>query len=430
VIERRRVIEGRLVVEPKRKRPANRKRFTAQNVLKLPRKGKQYLTWDEGTDAARGLAILTSPTGTKSYRCVFYFPGSAKPYWMHLGRVGEMSLAKARARTREARWRAREGEDPRADASVHSDSFRAAVESFTRHESVGRRLNRSAQQSQSVVFFNCPQWLNRPIATIRSREIEHLLWTIRDGDGDRKARPYVANRLYSHLKGFFAWCARPGGPLKASPMTGMARPWSGAKPRSREWFKNAAGDDAIKVLWQTADKMGGTEGKYLKMMILTGKRKTALASMRWDEIDQTWFWNAPPSQIKNKRLHGIPLPSLAQRVIGPRQASGLVFAGANGAPFNPETMVTQIRSDSGIADFFFHGVRHLVETKLAELKDGNGRPTALPYIRDLLLDHAANRGAGHGYDHHNYRAEMLTVLEAWAGYVERLVTAEGVARLR
>jgi 5-methylcytosine-specific restriction endonuclease McrA len=53
-----------------------------------------------------------------------------------------------------------------------------------------------------------------------------------------------------------------------------------------------------------------------------------------------------------------------------------VFAGANGASFNPEAMIAQIRSDSGIADFIFHGVRHLVETKLAELKDASGRPVA------------------------------------------------------
>ena len=81
------------IEQAKRKLPAkpNRKHFTETNVLKLPpKKGRQYLVWDQGTGAARGLAILVSPTGTASYRTVFYFKGSPKPHWMHLGRVGEI----------------------------------------------------------------------------------------------------------------------------------------------------------------------------------------------------------------------------------------------------------------------------------------------------------------------------------------------------
>jgi hypothetical protein len=82
-----------------RKTPSepNRKHFTDDNVLKLrPNKGRQYLVWDAGTGAARGLAILVSPTGTASYRSVFYFKGSPKPHWMNLGRVGEMTLESVR----------------------------------------------------------------------------------------------------------------------------------------------------------------------------------------------------------------------------------------------------------------------------------------------------------------------------------------------
>jgi hypothetical protein len=96
---------------------ANRKHFTESNVLTLPAKRNQYLVWDAGSkrsrdDTARGLAILVSPTGTKSYRCVYTYPGSAKPFWMHLGRVGEMPLEEARERCRKVRGKARKGDDP------------------------------------------------------------------------------------------------------------------------------------------------------------------------------------------------------------------------------------------------------------------------------------------------------------------------------
>lgn len=50
-------------------------------------------------------------------------------------------------------------------------------------------------------------------------------------------------------------------------------------------------------------------------------------------------------------------------------------------------------------------------------------------MRDLLFDHAPARGTGAVYDHHDYKAELRAACKAWAGYVERLVAAEGVTRL-
>jgi hypothetical protein len=40
------------------------------------------------------------------------------------------------------------------------------------------------------------------------------------------------------------------------------------------------------------------------------------------------------------------------------------------------------------------------------------------------------RGSGKGYDHAEYKDQMRKAVEAWAGYVEELVTPEGTVRLR
>jgi hypothetical protein len=53
----------------------NRMNFTEANVRSLKPKKKQFHVWDADTDAARGLGILVSPTGTKSYRATYRFPG-------------------------------------------------------------------------------------------------------------------------------------------------------------------------------------------------------------------------------------------------------------------------------------------------------------------------------------------------------------------
>ena len=75
-------------------------------------------------------------------------------------------------------------------------------------------------------------------------------------------------------------------------------------------------------------------------------------------------------------------------------------------PIAPQSLTKEIAERSGLDDFFLHGVRHLVETQSAGL--------LAPHISHLLFDYAAPRGAGAGYDQHDYRAEMTAAVEAWA----------------
>ena len=71
----------------------NRKDLSEENVLTLPCKRKQYMVWDKGV---KGLHVLVSPGGARTYRSLWYYPGSSKPHSRSLGRVGVVSLDKAR----------------------------------------------------------------------------------------------------------------------------------------------------------------------------------------------------------------------------------------------------------------------------------------------------------------------------------------------
>ena len=144
-------------------------------------------------------------------------------------------------------------------------------------------------------------------------------------------------------------------------------------------------------------------------------------SMRWGAISEAWDWMPPPGK-KNKRLHPLPLPKLAQRVLiglKPKDAKpdDLVFSSINWR------LQSRVKRLSGIEDFFPHAIRHTVETKLAELR-------VPPHVRDLLLDHASTRGSGGDYDHWDYRDEKLAAMKLWADYIERLVVPAGVKALR
>jgi integrase len=419
-------------MEKKAKSPPRRMVFTDRNVWSLSARKHHYMIWDGGNgrgsgEVTRGLGIMVSPLGTKTYMSMFYFPGSGKSFTRKLGRVGQMTLEEARDQCRLDRRNADKGIDPRVRSCPNGvETYASAVDDYINRYQIGEHKNVSANGARKVLLNNCQDWHHSFLSTIQAKDIQKRLDEVRDGDAKRgtKGRPYLANLLHARLRTFFAWCAKPGiEKLPSSPMLGIGKPFAHAQRRERDWFAGTSGDQAIKALWKAADTIGGVEGQYLKVMLLTGKRKTALAEMRWEQIDQGWYWHAPGGR-KKKRLHGVPLSSLIQRIIHPRQDSGYVFPGRRGNRIDVrEALTTRIIDAGAPSDFFLHGVRHIAETKLAELKVAR-------HIRDRLFDHVDDRGSGKTYDHHEYEDEMRDAVERWASHIVKLVSPVGAERLR
>jgi integrase len=388
----------------------NRKRLTETSVFNLPTRRVQYRVWDSGPNSARGLFILIQPSGTRTYHVLFRFKSSPKEHTLALGRVGEATLEEARDKALEARRKAARGDDPRV--SDASDTFKAIVEKWTTNEQQGRKECVSAERTLTFVLSNTKRWHDRPIGSLRYGEIDDLL------SAKRKSSPYACNRLHAHLMTMFRWTVRTKR-IPVNPISDMPKPWLGEKPRQRDWFKGEKADGVIVALWRYADQVGGIHGKFIKLLVITGKRRVAVETMRWDHISSDWYWS-PTLGSKGKRCHAIPLPKLAQRILSPRQDIGRVLDGN----VSPAWMVLDVRKMIEVEDFIWHGCRHIVETKLGELK-------VPPHVRDMLLDHAPLRGSGGNYDHGTYRDECLAALELWCSHIEGLLaSAENVRVLR
>jgi integrase len=341
-----------------------------------------------------------------------------------------MTLEEAREACRQDQRRASQGHDPKSDSPTNSAIFKNAVDDYVKHYLIGDKENVTAREAHRAILKACGAWHDRPLATIRPDEIQKLLWKIRDGDADKGIRPkrYMANAVFGYLKPFFAWCAKPGiNKLSVSPMVGIDKPWGGATSRTRVY-----NDDEMKRLWNAADKIGGTEGAFLKLALLTGKRRGHLIAMKWNELEEKdggLFWT-PPAGRKYKRNHPVPVSKLAARVLSgirPKdiEANPHVFPGRfEGTLLGAGTkMQKRVQEASGIDDWFLHACRHTVETKLAELR-------VAPHVRDLLLDHASKRGSGAGYDHYSYAKEMRAAMDKWAAHLEHVVMPQGVKALR
>jgi integrase len=131
-------------------------------------------------------------------------------------------------------------------------------------------------------------------------------------------------------------------------MFGQKKParWAEELSRDYDWFKGEVGDAAIVKIWRAADTIGGDAGKLIKLVLVLGKRRGAIERMRWEQIDSTWWWNAPPGS-KIKRCHSIPLSKLAQRIMSPR-GEGRVLGYVDA-----KAIIARVRELTGIDTFIF-----------------------------------------------------------------------------
>ena len=377
----------------------------------------------EYADAAMpGLYLVVQPTGAKSWAFRYRFLGKPQKLTIEPG----LGLKGTRDKARGYHEMLADGKDPKRVAEAErqnqkraqADIYSAAVEDFVKEYHKAKKKNRSWKESRRLLLKH--GFGKRPLTEVTERDIKDVLKGLM-----AEGKPYLANRVYAAMATFFLW-SRKDKRIAVNPIEDIDKPFDAESARVRHF------DDAeIKALWQAADKLPQHAGAFLKVLLLTGKRKGALAAMRWTEIDNDGIWKPPVDPRRragNKRTHAGPLSKLALRVLAglPRvDDNPYVFVGRRiGGHMDPGTpLQTTIKELSGVADFFYHATRHTAETRLADLK-------VLPHIRDLLLDHASQRGSGKGYDHHLYYPEMRAALEAWAAKVESLVAPKGVSVLR
>lgn len=434
----------------------SRKKLTKAAVERMKPRDKRI----EVPDAyCPGLYLIVQPTGRKAW--AFRYRLYGRPHKLHIAAYPYYELEDARKAGAQIGKELEDGQDPKLNREMPRklrrqlpETYREAIEDYHARYQIGQRQNKTAkeirrtllreaglrvegrgeQQRERVVY---PRWIDRPLRDIDGRMIRYRLDEIRDGrrddDGEtwiEPPRPYLANRFYSYLKKFFDWAAEPGNEkVPGSPMAGLSKPWAGEEVRDR-----VLSNGEIVAIWRGCEELPPAAGAYIRVMLLTGKRKSALAAMRHDQLDVDGSWTPQRSKLRRKENKRTDLTVLPQRAVDaiydmplpgvesdsaeeleklPEGAiSPYVFPGRyEGQHIDPGSWLSKrVAQVSGVDDFSFHVVRHTVETKLAELG-------VQPHIRDMLLDHSTQRGTGKNYDHYQYAPELKEAIETWSAHV-------------
>ena len=117
----------------------------------------------------------------------------------------------------------------------------------------------------------------------------------------------TARRARSALSALFSWGMRTG-LCDRNPTIG------GYTPDVAPSRERVLSDDEIAAVWRAC--RDDDFGRIVRMLIITGQRRTEVGGMRWSEMDRArGVWSLPAERSKNGRSHVLPLPSLAWDII-------------------------------------------------------------------------------------------------------------------
>jgi integrase len=212
------------------------------------------------------------------------------------------------------------------------------------------------------------------------------------------------------------WCVDRG-LLEASPLVGMKLP-TRETPRER-----VLTNEELLELWIACDAAGYPFGDCMKLLILSGQRRTEVAEMKWSELDlERRIWTLPSARAKNGKQHTVPITDAMLTVLRyvPRYlASEFVFTTTGKTPISGFGRVKErlnMALPKGTAPWVIHDLRRTMSTNLAML----GVPQA---VTEALLNHKTGvvSGVAAIYNVYSYADEKRQALDAWSQQMMELV---------
>ncbi|MHC2574962.1 integrase arm-type DNA-binding domain-containing protein [Rhizobium leguminosarum] len=261
--------------------------------------------------------VLRVGAKTKVFVLMARFPGRIRTTRRKIGVFPKISLESARATARAWNELIKRGIDP-AKEEARSERekrleerrvFRSALVDFISWLP-DRRYTRHVQGDVAVIrreLLDNPgaaETLKKPVAGVTRPDLGEI---IEDVAGRTMSQAY---HLFEQLGAFFRWV---NSPLRCDFYGILVNPLEGLKPADLELWKNARlhvlEPWEVRAYWRAASGMPYPYGPYFLVLLLIAERRTAVAGMRWSELDpRRRVWRAPPIKVKGKLVeHLVPL---------------------------------------------------------------------------------------------------------------------------
>jgi integrase len=375
-------------------------RFTEIGVTKIkPNPGKRVEIAEPG-----GLTLIVQPTGAKSWAIRYRHNGTSRK--LTLGPYPRLGLADARKLAKKAHADIALGGDPAAEKKAEhtpqdDNTVAHVVELFTKHHLPKLRPATQVQFKGLLTREVLPRLGDRTLAEVTKKDIITILDELSD-------KPIAANRLLSVTKRFFNWAIERD-IITASPLNGLKQPYSEVA-RDR-----VLSDDELGSVWRAATKLGFPHGDVVRLLILSGQRRSEVCNMAWSELDLD-SWTIPPERSKNGRANTVPLCPEAVAILKsiPRIYGEHVFGSGGLSSYSRlKAEIDALCPD--VKPWTLHDLRRTVASGMARLR-------VPPHVTEALLNHKVGTISAIGkiYNRYSYDTEKREAIDLWCKHVASL----------
>lgn len=423
-------------------------KLTAKKVENaLPRK-KEFKLYDGG-----GLFLRVRSSGAKSWLFSFSLPNDRRLIRMTLGSLKDISLKEARARLPELHDLVSQGIDPR-----HA---RAAKQAENTSAITMQKLFSDWIEFVKLTGEITPTWIKRH----EDRWRLHLRKKLGNLFAKDVTRAHLASALDAMArKGIKEETRKALTTLNLMLDYGLTRhsiesnPARMLKPKDFAASANRPRDrvlnlSELRILWKTLDKKIylKTKNEYkttmnpvittaIKILILTGARRTEVAAMRWDELNlKSGIWVLSANRTKNRRAHNIFLSQIAINLINNLKKltgqSEFVFDNGKGhihsdsltstinrlikPSIDPKAMKRASTAPlSDMKPFSVHDIRRSAATAWGEYLK------VKPHVIEQMLNHQPLNKLVATYQRDTYSEEQKTAWIAWGEMVEHHIACD------
>jgi len=392
-------------------------KFIASRQPAAPGQRAHY--WDA---LVPGFGLRVTDRGAKSYVVYRRWPGNRAPARRTIGDVKSVTLAEARDKAREWITLAERGFDPAeqqrqskiAEQRRRQSTFKAVVEAWLASDELKktRTANNVARETRDEFVTIWGDWA---LTDVTAADVAAAI------RAKATTAPGQARNLLGHLKRFFGWAqAQHSYGLEASPVAALKPDRLVGKKAIR---KRVLSDEELRALWQATEVLDYPFGPFVKLLALTGQRRSDVSNARWREFDLgKKLWTIPPERYKTDAPHVVPLCDDAVAILEnlPRFTHGdYMFTTAFGVRPATGFSKLKVRLDKLLegkmaGPWILHDIRRTVRTQLSALPIADN-------VRELVIGHA-QPGLHAVYDQYSFLPEKTKALTLWAARLRAIVS--------
>jgi integrase len=378
-------------------------KFTKANLEQLRPGEKEFLVWSE---ALPGFGVRVSPTGKRAWIVQFRTnDGRARRRTIGDLRTVPMTIAEQRAHQVLAHARAygvdlieQERDAAQAKRRAAETSIGSIAAAYLAEPEVRRRKSFGETRRYLEVVWAPAHQLDAETCTRHD-----LIPTLKRIASERGET--TGNRAKAALSACFSWAIRHGLLKRDNLPTAFLPSW---RESPRERVLNL---EELAAIWRTAPLINEQFARMLKLLILSGARRSEISDLDWSEVDlNRGLISLSGARTKTAKAHLIPLAPAAVEILTttPRLSASRCFPNFSAWSWAKQRLDAVLQFDQ---PWTVHDVRRSCSTLWRELLDAD------PAVAELQLGHRIRNKIAAVYDRSQMLNQRRQLLADWAALI-------------